>query len=76
MKKIEVLAKIIKEAKITSKEFKDQNGNSSLRISNKEMLLWLIGKQVEQDEEILKLRTKVKMLIVFLPITITLAILL
>ena len=76
MGKIDVLAKIIKEAKTTSKEFKNKNGNSSLRISNKEMLLWLIGKQVDQDNRILKLETKIKMLIVFTPIAITLAILL
>ena len=76
MKKIDTLAKIIKEAKITSEEFKNQNGNSSLRISNKELLLWLIGKQVEQDEEILKNSIKIKMLLVFTPIAITLAILL
>jgi len=74
--KIDTLAKIIKEAKITSKEFKSKNGNSSLRISNKEMLLWLIGKQVEQDERILKTETKLKMLLIFTPIAITLAILL
>lgn len=74
--KIDILAKIIKEAKITSKEFKDQNGNSSLRISNKDMLLWLIGKQVEQDEEILTLKIRVKMLLAFIPIAITLAIVL
>jgi len=74
--KIDTLAKIIKEAKITSKEFKNKNGNSSLRISNKEMLLWLIGKQVEQDERILKTETKLKMLLIFTPIAITLAILL
>ena len=71
MKKIELLAKIIKEAKITSKEFKDQNGNSSLRISNKDLLIWLAGKQVEQDEKINKNSTKINMLIVFTPIVIT-----
>lgn len=74
--KIDTLAKIIKEARITSKEFKAENGNSSLRISNKDMLLWLIGKQVDQDNRILKLETKIKMLVVFTPIAITLAILL
>ena len=76
MSKIDILAKIIKEAKTTSKEFKNQNGNTSLRISNKDMLLWLIGKQVDQDNRILKLETKIKMLIVFTPVAITLAILL
>jgi len=76
MNKIETLAKIIKEAKLTSKKFKDENGNSSLRISNKELLLWLVGKTVEQDKDILVLKTTVKMLIVFVPIMITLAIIL
>lgn len=75
-KKIELLAKIIKEATITSEEFKRQNGNTSLRISNKDMLLWLAGKQVEQDERILTLESKVKMLLIFIPIAITIAILL
>jgi hypothetical protein len=71
MGKIDVLAKIIKEAKITSKAFKDQNGNSSLRISNKDLLIWLAGKQVEQDEKINKNSTRINMLIVFTPIVIT-----
>lgn len=70
-KKIELLAKIIKEARVTSKEFKSENGNSSLRISNKELLMWLVGKQIEQDEKINKNSTKINMLIVFTPIVIT-----
>jgi len=74
--KIEALAKIIKEAKLTSKKFKDQNGNASLRISNKELLLWLAGKTIEQDKDILILKTTVKMLVIFVPVMITLAILL
>jgi len=76
MKKIELLAKIIKEAKITSKEFKDRNGNASLRISNKDLLIWLAGKQVEQDEKINKNSTRIGMLIIFIPVAVTLAILL
>lgn len=76
MKKIELLAKIIKEARITSKEFKAENGNASLRISNKDLLMWLAGKQVEQDERILTLESKVKMLLIFIPVAITIAILL
>jgi len=76
MNKIELLAKIIKEAKGTSEKFKDKNGNSSLRISNKELLLWLAGKQVEQDEKISKNSTRIGMIIVFMPIIITVALLL
>lgn len=76
MNKIDILSKIIKEVKLTSEQFKTKNGNSSLRISNKEMLLWLIGKQIEQDEEILALKIRVKMLLAFIPVAITLAILL
>ena len=76
MNKIELLAKIIREAKGTSEKFKSQNGNSSLRISNKELLLWLAGKQVEQDEKINKNSTRIGMIIVFMPIIITVALLL
>ena len=76
MNKIELLAKIIKEAKGTSAEFKNQNGNTSLRISNKDLLIWLAGKQVEQDDRILTLESKVKLLLIFIPVAITIAILL
>jgi len=58
----------IKEIKELSKEFKERNGNSSLRIPNKDFNLWLVQKLLEQDGRLIKVETKIKMFMRLVPI--------
>ena len=62
----------IKEIKKLSKEFRERNGNSSLRIPNKDFNLWLVNKLLEQDGRIGKLEIKSKMLMWFFATAIAL----
>lgn len=56
---LEKLTKVVKkEIRELAKDFKAQNGNSSLRIPNKDMNLWIINKLIEQDGRISKVEAK------------------
>jgi len=48
----------VKEIKKLAKEFREKNGNSSLRIPNKDFNLWLVNKMIEQDGRISKVEAK------------------
>lgn len=48
----------IVEIKKLAKEFREKNGNSSLRIPNKDFNLWLVNKMIEQDGRISKVEAK------------------
>ena len=66
------LSNAISEIKELAIEFKAQNGNSSLRIPNKDFNLWIVNKMLEQDSRIGNVETKQKMLMWFFPIAIAL----
>jgi len=53
----------IKEIKVLAKEFKERNGNSSLRIPNKDFNLWLVNSMIRQNGRIGKLEVTTKVLI-------------
>jgi len=64
MTKTEKLNEIIKcEIRKLAEDFKKQNGNSSLRIPNKDMNLWIIKEIMELrgDINLVKLKTKLLM---------------
>lgn len=65
-KEIEKLAQVIKEAKEIKEAYESENGITSTRISNKDLLFWLITKHYEQDTEIGKLKEHMKMIDLFL----------
>lgn len=50
--------KAVNEMKELYNKFLERNGQSSLRISNKEFNLWIAKKLMEQDGEIIKLKTR------------------
>ena len=64
--KIEKLEEGLREVKELVKEFKSKNGNSNCRVLNKDILFWLLTKQVDDDRRIGKLEayTKILMLLV------------
>lgn len=62
----------IAEIKNLAIEFKAQNGNSSLRIPNKDFNLWIVKKMLEQDGRIGAIETRQKMILWFVPISIAL----
>lgn len=73
MEKITDLSKVIKqEIKKLAKEFKEQNGNSSLRIPNKDMNLWIVKELLELRGDIKVMKLKTKMLMWFFGIIIAL----
>ena len=61
--KVEKLERGLQEVKKLVKEFKSRNGNSSCRVLNKDILFWLLTKQVEDDRRIAKLEAYVKILL-------------
>ena len=50
----------ISEIKQLAKEFREKNGNSALRIPNKDFNLWLVNKLLEQDGRITNIESKQK----------------
>ena len=60
----------IKEMKKLSSEFKKRNGNSSLRIPNKDFNLWIVYKLTEQDGRIKVIDTRSKITLALFPIII------
>lgn len=67
------LNKVIKqEVKKLAKEFREQNGNSSLRIPNKDINLWIVNELVLLRGELALIKLKTKMLMWFFGITIAL----
>lgn len=66
MKKITRIQKLeqeLQEAKALVHEFKKRNGNSSLRISNKDILLILLEKSMTTDRRVGRLEGTLKILI-------------
>lgn len=61
--RIDKLEKGLQDVKELVKEFKSRNGNSSCRILNKDILFWLLTKQVEDDRRIAKLEAYTKILL-------------
>ena len=57
-KKMTKLDDAISEIKKLAKEFREKNGNSSLRIPNKDFNLWIVNKMLEQDGRISKIEAK------------------
>ena len=53
----------IKEIKSLAKDFRSRNGNSSLRIPNKDMNLWMINQFIKQNGRIGKLESTTKILL-------------
>ena len=53
----------IKELVQFAKEFKERNGNSSLRIPNKDFNLWLVNSMIRQNGRIGKLEVTTKVLL-------------
>ena len=67
------LNQVIKqEIKKLAKDFREQNGNSSLRIPNKDMNLWIIKEIMELRGDINVMKLKTRMLMWFFGITIAL----
>lgn len=63
IKKIE---SIIKEAEMLKTKTIEEKGSSFLRIPNKDILLWLATKQINNDKEIEGLKVKFQLLTVIL----------
>lgn len=61
--KIQKLEQGLEEVKELVKEFKQKNGNGSYRILNKDILFWLLTKQMDDDRRIAKLEAYVKVLL-------------
>jgi len=61
--KIQKLEEGLEEVKTLVKEFKSKNGNSSCRILNKDILLLLLAKRMEDDQRISKLEAYTKILL-------------
>jgi len=57
------LDEAIKEIKSLAIEFKKRNGNSSLRIPNKDFNLWLVNSMIKQNSRIGKLEVTTKVLL-------------
>lgn len=58
MNGVEKAEKAVNEMKELYVKFLERNGSSSLRVSNKEFNLWIAKKLIEQDGEIIKLKTR------------------
>ena len=73
--RIEKLEEGLQEVKELVKEFKSKNGNASCRVLNKDILFWLLTKQVDDDKRIAKLEayTKILLLLVLATYGITIA---
>lgn len=56
--KIKQIESIIKEAEFLRTKTVEEKGISFLRIPNKDILLWLASKQLKNDIEIERLKTK------------------
>jgi hypothetical protein len=56
------LTDAIKEIKKLANEFKAQNGNSSLKIPNKDFNLWIVNKLIQQDGRVNRLEATTKIL--------------
>jgi len=67
-KGIERLEAAVDEIKNLAKEFKNRNGNSSLRISNKDFNLWLVKKMLDNDKRLTVVETRQKLFMASLPI--------
>jgi len=61
--KIEKLEDGIKEIRELVTNFKQRNGNSSLRISNKDILLMLLTKSMDNDKRISKIEGVLKIIV-------------
>ena len=61
--KIEKLEEGLQEVKELITQFKKRNGNCSTRILNKDILFWLLTKQMDDDRRIGKLEAYVKVLL-------------
>jgi len=61
--KITKLEEGLQDVKELVKEFKKRNGNCSTRILNKDILFWLLTKQVDDDRRIAKLEAYTKILL-------------
>jgi hypothetical protein len=57
---------VLNEIKELAEKFKAKNGNSSLRIPNKDFNLWLVNWAIKQDGRIGKLETLTKLLTIFI----------
>lgn len=53
----------VKEVVQFAKDFKERNGNSSLRIPNKDFNLWLVNSMIRQNGRIGKLEVTTKVLL-------------
>lgn len=63
---------IKKEIRELAKEFKEENGNSSLRIPNKDINLWIVKEIMELRNDIGIMKVKTKLLQWFFGIAIAL----
>jgi len=61
--KIQKLEQGLEEVKVLVKEFKQKNRNGSCQILNKDILFWLLTKQVDNDHRIAKLEAYIKILL-------------
>jgi hypothetical protein len=68
---IEKLTNVIKsEIKELSKAYKAYNGNSSLRIPNKDMNLWIVKEILDLRTDIAVMKTKTRLMMWFFTATI------
>lgn len=61
--RIEKLEHEVQEVKKLAKEFKKRNGNSTISIPNKDMLLFLLAKTSDADKRIARLEGTLKIII-------------
>ena len=66
------LSKAISEIKNLSISFRAQNGDSSLRIPNKDFNLWMVQEMLNQRGRLDCVETRQKMILWFVPISIAL----
>lgn len=62
----------VNEIKEFAKEFRSQNGNSSLRVSNKDFNLWLVKEIMALRLDVGIMKTKTKLLMWFFAVCIAL----
>jgi len=62
-KEIAKLENIITDVKQLVNDYRKRNGNSKIKIHNKDMLFWLLQKQVDADNRISKLEAYIKVII-------------
>lgn len=62
MSDIHKITDAVEDMKTLYKKFLSTNGNSSLRISNKEFNLWIVKKLLEQDGRLGKVEVKQNLL--------------